>query len=146
MIAGTALTIPLGLWAYSQDFPFFLTLFVFVGATAVPHLMAVLGLAALLSLWAPTAARSALGQRLVAAGRMAFSNYLGTSLILVTIFNGWGLGLFGQFGRVELFGFVLGIWALMLLGSKAWLARFRYGPLEWLWRCLTYWQLFPLRR
>ncbi|NOU04099.1 MAG: DUF418 domain-containing protein [Novosphingobium sp.] len=146
VIAGTALTIPLGLWAYSQDFPFFLTLFVFVGATAVPHLMAVLGLAALLSLWAPTAARSALGQRLVAAGRMAFSNYLGTSLILVTIFNGWGLGLFGQFGRVELFGFVLGIWALMLLGSKAWLARFRYGPLEWLWRCLTYWQLFPLRR
>lgn len=146
VIAGTALTVPLGLWAYAQDFPFFLTMFAFVGATPLPHLMVVLGLAALLSLWAPTAARSPLGQRLVAAGRMAFSNYLGTSLILVTIFNGWGLGLFGQFGRVELFGFVLGIWALMLLGSKAWLARFRYGPLEWLWRCLTYWQLFPLRR
>ena len=34
----------------------------------------------------------------------------------------------------------------MLLWSKAWLDRFRYGPLEWLWRCLTYWQRFPLRR
>jgi len=41
---------------------------------------------------------------------------------------------------------VFAVWAAMLLWSKAWLARFRYGPLEWLWRCLTYWRLFPLRR
>jgi uncharacterized protein len=41
---------------------------------------------------------------------------------------------------------MLATWALLLLWSKPWLARFRFGPLEWLWRCLTYWQVFPLRR
>ena len=40
--------------------------------------------------------------------------------------------------------FVLLGWSLMLLWSKPWLAHFRYGPLEWLWRCLTYWKLFPI--
>jgi uncharacterized protein len=42
--------------------------------------------------------------------------------------------------------FVLFGWGLMLTCSPWWLKRFRYGPLEWLWRCLTYWRLFPLRR
>ena len=62
------------------------------------------------------------------------------------IFHGWGLGFYARYGRFELLGFVLLGWALMLAWSAPWLARFRYGPLEWLWRCLTYWQLFPLRR
>jgi len=146
VIGGTALTLPLGLWAYASNFPFQLTLFVFAGASPLPRLAVILGLAALLSLWAPRAAQSALGQRIVATGRMAFSNYLGTSLLLVPIFNGWGLGLFGRFSRFELFGFVLAVWAIMLLWSKAWLAHFRFGPLEWLWRSLTYWQRVPLRR
>ncbi|WP_296674777.1 DUF418 domain-containing protein [Novosphingobium sp.] len=146
LIAGSAATLALGLWAYRADFPFMLTLLVFVGASPLPRLAVILGLAALLAQWAPRAVGGALGARLVAAGRMAFSNYLGTSLLLVPIFNGWGLGLFGQFGRVELFGFVLAVWALMLLWSKPWLEHFRYGPLEWLWRCLTYWRIFPLRR
>lgn len=146
VITGTLLTIPLGLWAYLADFPFFLTMFVFVGASSLPHLAVVLGLLALLSRWAPQAATTWLGERLVAAGRVAFSNYIGTSMVMAPIFYGWGLGLFGQFGRVELFGFVLFGWALMLAWSKPWLERYRYGPLEWLWRCLTYWRLFPLRR
>jgi uncharacterized protein len=140
------LTLPLGLWAYLADFPLFLTVFVFIGASPLPRLAAILGLLALLSLWAPRAATTWLGERLVAAGRVAFSNYIGTSMVMAPIFYGWGLGLFGQFGRVELFGFVLFGWALMLAWSKPWLERYRYGPLEWLWRCLTYWRLFPLRR
>ncbi|MFC0588537.1 DUF418 domain-containing protein [Novosphingobium aquiterrae] len=146
VLAGSAITLTLGLWAYGADFPFFLTFFVFIGASPLPRLAVILGLAALLALWAPRAIQTALGQRLVAAGRMAFSNYLGTSLLLVPIFNGWGLGLFGRFGRVELFGFVIAVWILMLLWSEAWLERYRYGPLEWLWRCLTYGRIFPLRR
>ena len=146
VIGGTALTLALGLWAYRADFPFFQTLFVFVGASPLPRLAVVLGLAALLTLWAPRATASALGQRFVAAGRMAFTNYIATSLLLVPVFNGWGLGLFGQFGRLELFGFVLAVWAAMLLWSKPWLERYRYGPLEWLWRCLTYGKMFPLKR
>ncbi|MBS0476599.1 MAG: DUF418 domain-containing protein [Proteobacteria bacterium] len=144
--SGTAVTAALGLWAYRADFPFHLTFFVFIGASPLPRLAVVLGLAALLSLWAPRATRSALGTRFAAAGRMAFSNYIGTSLLLVPVFNGWGLGLFGRFGRLELFGFVLAVWALMLAWSKWWLERYRYGPLEWLWRCLTYGRMMSLRR
>lgn len=143
---GSAITIALGLWVFKADFPFFQTLLVFIGVSPLPRLAVILGLLSLLALWAPRAAQTALGQRFVAAGRMAFSNYLGTSLLLVPVFDGWGLGLFGQFGRLELFGFVLAVWVLMLAWSKPWLERYRYGPLEWLWRCLTYWQLFPLKR
>ena len=77
---------------------------------------------------------------------MAFSNYLGTSIVMMLVFQGWAGGLYHSFHRPELFLFVLLGWALMLGWSKPWLARFRYGPLEWLWRCLTYGRLFPLRR
>lgn len=146
VIGGSAITFALGLWAYRADFPFFLTLFVFIGASPLPRLAVVLGLMGLLALWAPRAALTVLGRRFVAAGRMAFTNYIGTSLLLVPLFNGWGLGLFGRFGRLELFGFVVAVWILMLLWSKPWLARFRYGPLEWFWRCLTYGKWFALRR
>jgi uncharacterized protein len=146
VIGGAVLTVPIGLLAYRADFPLALTQFAFNGPAAVLHLPMVLGLAALLSLWAPNAAQTWLGSRLVAAGRMAFSNYLGTSIVMMLIFQGWAGGLFHRFHRPELFLFVLLGWALMLLWSKAWLAHFRYGPLEWLWRCLTYWRLFPITR
>jgi len=77
---------------------------------------------------------------------MAFSNYLGTSLVLMFVFQGWAGGLYGELHRPGLLLVVLAMWVLMLAWSKPWLARFRYGPLEWLWRCLTYWRLVPLRR
>ena len=87
-----------------------------------------------------------MGGRLVATGRTAFSNYLGTSILLLFVFHGWAIGLVGRLHRPELLLIVLGVWLLMLLWSKSWLARFRYGPLEWLWRCLAYGKVFPLRR
>ncbi|HCY02445.1 MAG TPA: DUF418 domain-containing protein, partial [Erythrobacter sp.] len=46
----------------------------------------------------------------------------------------------------ELYLVMAASWLVMLAWSKPWLDRFRFGPLEWLWRCLTYWRLFPLRR
>lgn len=96
---------------------------------------------AALVLWLLTEARSAgtlwLLERIKAAGRMAFTNYLASSLIMTAIFYGWGLGLFGQVERVALYPFVIGAWALMLLWSKPWLDRFTYGPMEWLWRSLS---------
>jgi len=143
---GALLTAPLGLLALGADFPFMLTQFAFNGAVAFIHLPMVLGLAALFSLWAPGASQSWLGQRFVAAGRMAFSNYIGGSAVMMLIFQGWAGGLYGQFHRDGLLLAVLLGWVLMLGWSKPWLERFRYGPLEWLWRCLTYWKLFPLRR
>ena len=55
-------------------------------------------------------------------------------------------GLFGELHRAQLLLVVLAAWVVMLAWSKPWLAHFRYGPLEWLWRCLTYWRIVPLRR
>lgn len=83
--------------------------------------------------------------RIAAVGRAAFSNYLGTSLLMTFIFYGWGLGLYGSVGRAELYLFVALAWLLMLLWSQAWLTRYRYGPLEWLWRSLARQQAQPMR-
>ena len=145
-IGGAALTVPIALWAQQLGFPMMLTQFAFNGPVLFLQLPMVIGLAALLSLWAPSAARSWLGQRFVAAGRMAFSNYIGGSAVMMLIFHGWAGGLWGQFHRDGLLAFVLLGWVLMLAWSKPWLERFRYGPLEWLWRCLTYGKRFPFRR
>lgn len=87
----------------------------------------------------------ALTTRIAAAGRMAFTNYLMTSLICTTLFYGYGLGWFGTLSRAQLYLVVLAMWALMLLWSKPWLARFRYGPFEWLWRSLARWRFQPMR-
>ena len=84
--------------------------------------------------------------RIAAAGRAAFTNYLGTSILMTGLFYGWGLGLYGSLDRAELYFVVLAVWALMLLWSKPWLDRFAYGPFEWLWRSLARWQIQPMRK
>lgn len=88
----------------------------------------------------------ALVGRIGAAGRAAFSNYLGTSLIATTLFYGYGVGLFGHLSRAQCYLVVVAIWALMLLWSKPWLDRFQYGPMEWVWRSLSRGCLQPMRR
>ncbi|MDQ8755705.1 DUF418 domain-containing protein [Sphingosinicella sp. LHD-64] len=88
----------------------------------------------------------ALVERIAAAGRAAFTNYLGTSLLMTTLFYGYGLGLYGSLSRIALWIPVIATWALMLLWSKPWLERFRYGPFEWLWRSLARWEFQPMRR
>ena len=85
-------------------------------------------------------------KRFAAVGRAAFSNYIGTSLVCTSIFYGWGLGLYGDVTRVEAWLVVPAVWALMLLWSKPWLERFRYGPFEWLWRSLARGRPQPMRR
>lgn len=79
----------------------------------------------------------ALTGRIAAAGRMAFTNYLATSLIATTLFYGYGLGWFGTLSRWQLYLVVAALWAAMLLWSQPWLARFRFGPFEWAWRSLA---------
>jgi uncharacterized protein len=88
----------------------------------------------------------ALVDRIAAAGRAAFTNYLGTSILMTTLFYGYGLGLYGTMSRIELWLVVIAMWGLMLLWSKPWLDRFRYGPFEWLWRSLARRRLEPMRR
>src|SRR3546814_11868070 len=104
------------------------------------------GWAALSMLLIRTRASASVRVRLAAAGRMAFTNYLTTSIVMTSIFYGYGLGLFGSVGRAALYLFCLGMWAAMLLWSKPWLDRFHYGPFEWLWRSLARAQRQPMRR
>ncbi len=83
---------------------------------------------------------------LAAVGRMALTNYLMQSLICTFLFYWWGLGLWGTMSRSELMMVVAAIWVGQLVLSPIWLARFRFGPMEWLWRSLTYWKRQPMRR
>jgi uncharacterized membrane protein YeiB len=79
-------------------------------------------------------------QVLAPFGRMALTNYLMQSLIQASFFYGWGLGNFGM-GRAQQLGFAVLVICFQILFSHWWLARFRYGPLEWVWRAVTYWQI-----
>lgn len=83
---------------------------------------------------------------LVAVGRTAFSNYLLQTVLATSIFYGHGLGLFGQLSRIELLGVVVSIWAVQIPLSVFWLRYFRFGPVEWVWRVLTYKELQPIRK
>lgn len=144
-IAGAGLSLPIALWLVEEGLSYYGTSFASIGLAPIVRLPMTLGLAALLALWGGKAG-GWLAARFSAAGRMAFSNYLGTTLLMVLLFHGWAGGLFGELGRLELYLVMLVTWAIMLAWSKPWLDRFRYGPLEWAWRCLTYWKVFPLAR
>ena len=76
--------------------------------------------------------------RLAAVGRMALTNYISQSIICTILFFGIGFGLFGQVDRWIQVIIVLLIWILQLTWSKPWLEKFRFGPLEWMWRSFTY--------
>lgn len=92
-----------------------------------------------------TGAWQKLLQRFAAVGRMAFTNYLMHSVILTTVFYGYGLGLYGEVPRAAQMLIVVAVLGLQLAYSPWWLARFRFGPAEWLWRSLTYWRRQPMR-
>ena len=77
---------------------------------------------------------------------MAFTNYIAQSVICTSLFYGYGLGLFGRLQRAEMLIIVAAVWLLQLLWSSWWLSRYRFGPLEWLWRSLTYFQIQPMLR
>lgn len=143
---GGAATLGALAWAWPRHFPPVAMNALIASWLALPHLLMALGYVALLMLAMPRLIASRLGSRLRAAGRMAFSNYIATTLVMTGIFHGWGLGLFARVGAAGQWGFVLLGWTLMLALSKPWLARFAQGPLEWLWRSLTEWRLMPLRR
>ncbi len=88
----------------------------------------------------------AIGDRLAAVGQTALSNYLFQTAVCVLIFYGYGLGLFGSVERTGQLLVVFGVWTLQLLISPWWLKRFRFGPVEWLWRSATYGSVQSMRR
>lgn len=79
-------------------------------------------------------------------GQMAFTNYLMQSLLVGLFFYGVGLGYFGKLQRFEMYYVVGATWALQIAWSHWWLRYFRFGPLEWAWRSLTYWKKQPMRK
>jgi len=83
-------------------------------------------------------------QLLAPVGRMALTNYLMQSAIMAVYFLGHGLGHWGM-PRAWQVLFVLIVYAFQVGFSSWWLGRFTYGPMEWLWRAITYWQLPPFR-
>ncbi len=91
-----------------------------------------------------------LGRRFVAAlapmGRMAFSNYLLQSIVFGFVFFGYGLGQFGRMGALPALVLGVSVYAAQLVFSAWWLRRYRFGPLEWLWRTLTYGAAQPMRK
>ena len=79
-------------------------------------------------------------------GQMAFTNYLMQSLLVGLFFYGVGFGYFGKLQRHEIYYVVAATWALQIIWSHIWLRFFRFGPLEWAWRSLTYWKRQPFKK
>lgn len=91
--------------------------------------------------------RGGVARALAPVGRMAFTNYLTQSLLMTALFyGGRGPGLYARLDHAQLWAVVAVVWLLQLLWSPLWLARFRYGPFEWLWRSLTLGRAAPMRR
>src|SRR5262249_49503509 len=99
----------------------------------------------LIMLWCQTSRTSALRERMAAVGRMAFSNYILQTVVCTTIFYGHGFGYFERVQRPGHLIIVFAIYAAQLVIAPLWLRHFRFGPLEWLWRSLTYGKRQPFR-
>jgi uncharacterized protein len=149
-VGSAALALPplafLAWWQISADFDAVRVFLAFLALSVPFDVLLAVGWAAAINWWIKVGPMPGLKGRIGAAGRMAFTNYLATSIVMTSIFYGYGGGWFGQVSRVGLWPFVLGMWGLMLLWSKPWLDRFHYGPFEWLWRSLARMQLQPMRR
>ncbi|MCL1634185.1 DUF418 domain-containing protein [Luteimonas sp. SX5] len=108
-----------------------------VGLQSLGNLPMSLGYIAAIVLLLQKRAWAKLLSWLAPAGRMALTNYLSQSVIASLFFYGYGLGHWGV-GRARQVLFVLAVFGLQLLLSRWWLSKFRYGPMEWLWRWATY--------
>jgi uncharacterized protein len=146
LVPGLLLTL-LAAWVqWRSGFDTIVSVNVFLAWAGPGRLMMTIAYAALLILLVRRMSTHPWMARVAAAGRAAFSNYIGTSIVMTTIFYGYGLGLFGTVGRWPLYLFCIGLWGAMLLWSRPWLERYRYGPLEWLWRSLARGSLQPMRK
>jgi len=116
-----------------------------MGLMSLGNLPLALGYLGIVVLLASGPLRGAFGL-LAPAGRMALTNYLLQSIIGTLVFYGYGLGLWGEIGRSGQVGIVLLVFVAQVAFSHWWLSRFRFGPMEWLWRAGTYLQWPPMRR
>lgn len=80
------------------------------------------------------------------AGRMALTNYIMQSFIGLILFSSAGFALYESLSPFQAFSTAVAVFCFQVVFSKLWLSYFRFGPLEWVWRCLTYKRLLPIRR
>ena len=150
MIAGYGLGLPLTIFsawnAHAHAFDSIYMMRIGMLPNYVGSILVALGHIGLVMLLYQRGALGWLMQRFVAVGRMALSNYLMHSVVFTAVFYGFGLGLYGALPRVGQMALVIAMIGLQLLISPWWLARYRFGPVEWLWRSLTYLRLQPMRR
>jgi uncharacterized protein len=148
LVGGYGIGLPIGAvaaWlAYKQNFEPLQTVFVFTTYQAARIAMT-MGHASLLLLMCKAGWFAGLQRRLAAVGQMAFSNYIAHSIVYGFVFYGYGLNLFDKLQRFQLYYVVLGLWVFSLVVSPLWLEHYRFGPLEWCWRSLTYWKRQPMR-
>jgi uncharacterized protein len=78
-------------------------------------------------------------------GRMALTNYLTQSLVLTFLSYGWGLGLALELNGFQVLAISFLLYAAQIIYSGFWLSKFKYGPLEWVWRCITYWKPLSIK-
>lgn len=120
-------------------------LWVHIGTNFIASLLVAFGYASAVMLICKAPWLKLIRYPFAAAGRMAFTNYLGQTFIMVFLaVGGVGLGLFGQLERVEQIQLVIAVWVFQLIFSVLWLRLFRFGPLEWLWRSLSYGEFQPI--
>lgn len=96
--------------------------------------------------WVDSERGLAISRAIGQLGRMALTGYLLESFLMSAVMLHWGLGRFGDTTWAERAGWVLGIYAVILLFANTWLSRFRVGPLEWVWRMGTYARFVPLQQ
>ncbi len=140
LVAGTTVTAAESVLRIANDWSpdYALTGHVLTGLGTIPM---ALGYMALIIMWNRRNGRHV--ELLRNVGRMALTNYLAQTILGVTMLTLWWDGI--DLSRTMIAVWILGVWGLQLWWSTWWLARFRYGPFEWAWRCATYRRWQPLR-
>lgn len=131
---------------FNYEWDFRMSYFFFSQLNYWGSILMAIGYTGIVMLFCKSSTRSFLAKRLAEVGRMSLSNYLLISIVCSFIFYGQGLALFGDVDRSLQAVFVLGICVLIFVFSAVWLAYFRYGPFEWLWRTFTYGKLQKIRK
>ena len=133
----------MGVWVPGNDVPYLPAFFAWMWVGGIEGLLGAIGYAGLVNAGVRLGFKA---QAFAAAGRMAFTNYIACSLIGTTLAYGHAGGLLGRVTLLDAMVLVGIVWVGVLLWSPLWLAVFRFGPLEWLWRSLTYGRPQPFLR
>jgi len=133
-------TILLGMWSHHRHDFRFDWYFLFDGHfNYLASAAAAVGLTCLIALWCKSGGSSRLRSALANVGRMSLSCYILQTLLGVGIFSGYGLGYFGALERAWLLPVTMAVWGVCIIFANQWLSKFQQGPLEYLWKTLTYW-------